>query len=46
MRLAGTHTLRTTFEVHPVGAANEALRRSRAGELKGPAVLDMGLAEV
>jgi alcohol dehydrogenase, propanol-preferring len=42
LRLAPRIPVRTEVEPHPLGAANEALGRLRAGEVRGAAVLRIG----
>jgi alcohol dehydrogenase, propanol-preferring len=42
LRLAPQVPVRTEVELHPLGAANEALDSIRSGRLRGAAVLDLG----
>jgi propanol-preferring alcohol dehydrogenase len=42
MQLAPRVPVRTQVEAFPLGAANEALARLRAGEVRGAAVLAVG----
>jgi propanol-preferring alcohol dehydrogenase len=42
LALAPRVPVRTEIELFPLAAANDALRRLRAGETRGAAVLDVG----